>query len=159
MSRIRIVHRKPLTYAYLEHTGPYGDLPWGEDIARLYAWARTHKARPGMRPMAVYLDDPARADPSKVRTRIAVPVAGEPLPEGGVGVETLPATRVVTTTHHGTSAQYAATYAALDAYAREHGLEASGPCIEVFTRKPKGEGKDAVLTSRVQVPVRPRAAS
>ena len=159
MPKIRMEQRKPQTIAYIEHTGPYDTLPYADDISRLYAWAKRHRARPGMRPMAVFLDDPASTPPERLRTQVAIPVHGRPLPADGVEVKDLPAMQVVATSHHGPAREYPATYAALAGYARERGLESAGPTIEVYTRKPKGQGAEAVITCRVQVGVRPRAAA
>jgi DNA gyrase inhibitor GyrI len=159
MTRIRTRVRDPLTVAYIEESGPYDSLPWSTDIDRLYAWARKNRARPGMRPMAVYIDDPATTPPARLRTQIAIPLHRAPPPEGAVGVRTLPGTPVVAAKHRGPASAFPATYAALRAYASEHGLEVAGPPTETYTRRPKGTGADAVFTARVEIPVRKRAAA
>ena len=52
--------RKEVMCAYIEHQGPYDDIPWGELMGELYGWAKEQKVMPGFYPMGIYLDDPQK---------------------------------------------------------------------------------------------------
>jgi DNA gyrase inhibitor GyrI len=157
MTQVRTRTLRPMTIAFIEERGPFGSLPFGRDFERLYAWAKDHKVRPGMRPLAVYLDDPSRTPAEDLRTQIAIPVHGHPHPDHEVDVRTLPPMQVAEAKHHGTAAEYPATYAAIAAWTAEHGLEVAGAPMETYTRPPHEVGGKVVITCKVQVPVRPKA--
>lgn len=154
--KVKVAHRKPLKVAYIEHHGPYGSVPWDEDIQKLYAYAKRERLRPGFRPMAIYPDDPATTDPAKCRSQVALPVKGEARPTDEVLVADLPAMEVAAMKYEGPSGGYEAAYAALRSWVETNGYELAGAPMEVFMKRPKAVGGTTRLYSRIEFPVRKR---
>ena len=46
MAKPKFENRPETDLAYIEHTGPYNQIPWNEYIPRLYAWQRSRKSCP-----------------------------------------------------------------------------------------------------------------
>ena len=157
MTRIKIHNRKSMTVAYLEHRGPFDQIPFGADYKRLYAWAREHKLRPGMRPMAIYPDNPATTHAERLRARVAIAVHGAAVPDAEVHVEALASMQVAATRHKGPVQDYPQTYARLLKWTDEHGYEWAGAPMETYGGMPKGEAMS--IRSRIEVPVRRRSGA
>lgn len=156
MTKVKVSHRKPTKVAYIEHHGPYEQVPWGEDIEKLYAYAKQSHLRPGFRPMAIYPDDPATTERSKCRSQVALPVKGEARPTEEVLVADLPATDVAEMRFEGPSSAYEGAYATLRRWVDANGYELAGAPREVFTKKPKVVAGQTRLYSRIELPVRRR---
>jgi DNA gyrase inhibitor GyrI len=156
MAKIKVARRKPSRIAYIEHRGPYQDIPWDTSIEKLYAFAKRHKLRPGFRPLGIYPDDPKTTDPAACRTEVALPIRGDAPGEGEVHVRELPATEVATRPFEGTSADYEKAYAELAQWVQSNGYEPAGAPREVYTKKPKVVGGATYLYSRIEFPVRKR---
>ena len=156
MSKVKIEKRKPITIAYIEHIGPYGNVPFDKYIDRLYGWAKLRKVRPGFYPMAVYHDDPENTPPEKCRTEVAIPVGGEPQGDGEVSVRRIPAMTVATISHKGTTDEYKEVYRLLARWTDDNGYDWDGPPMEVYTRKPKTVDGKVVVSAKIMAPVRKR---
>jgi AraC family transcriptional regulator len=156
MTRVKLARRKPTKIAYLEHRGPYQDIPWDTSIEKLYAFAKKHKLRPGFRPMGIYPDDPATTAPAQCRTEVAIPVKGEANGEGDVRVRLLAGSQVAVRKFEGTSADYEQAYKEIGEWVKANGYERNGDPLEVYTKKPKVVGGQTRLFSRIEMPVRRR---
>ena len=154
MGKIKIQKRKPVTIAYMGHTGPYSSIPFDKYIERLYRWAKEHKIRPGFYPLAVYRDDPKTTAPEDCRTDVAITVAGEPHGDSEVKVRRMPAMTVATVSHKGGTEEFKGVYEALAKWVEENDYTWDGPPIEVYTRKPKVVDGRAVVHAKIMAPVR-----
>ena len=156
MSKVKIEKRKPITIAYIEHVGPYGNVPFDRYIEQLYGWAKLKKVRPGFYPMAVYHDDPEKTSPEKCRTDVAISVGGEPQGDDSVSVRRIPAMTVATISHKGATEGFKEVYGNLAKWAEDNGYDWDGPPMEVYTRKPKVVDGKVVVHAKIMAPVKKR---
>ena len=153
MSSPKIEVRKAANIAYIEHLGPYDKVPWERYIERLYGWAKGQKVMPGFYPMAIYHDEPKKTPPEKCRSEIAITFKGYGKEQDGVKTRQLPEMTVATISHKGPGSEFEKTYAKLMEWITEKGYMASGPPIEVYSRKPEVVGGVTILYAKVMIPV------
>lgn len=154
MANPKIERRKESDIAYIEHRGPYDQVPWEEYMKRLYGWAKEQKVMPGFHPMGIYCDDPAVTSPEKLRSDIAITFKGNGKPSGGIKTRKLPAMEVATLSHKGPGTEYANTYAKLAQWIAANGYVVSGPSIEVYSKKPEVVDGVMILYAKVMMPVK-----
>ncbi len=156
MTKVKLARTKPTKIAYIEHRGNFAKIPWGDDLAKLYGYAKAHKLRPAMHPIGIYPDDPAKVPESALRSEVALPIRGDAPPEGDILVKALPEMDVATLKFRGPSTEYARAYAEIQAWVDANGFVAAGPAMEVYTKRPKVRGGQTELTATIEVPVRKR---
>jgi len=154
MAKPKIESRNDTDVAYIEHQGPYDQVPWEEYMTRLYGWAKEQKVMPGFHPMAIYYDDPAAVPPEKCRSEIAITYKGNAKGSGGIKTKKMPAMIVATISHKGPGSEYKNTYQKLTDWIAENGYEVSGPPIEVYSKKPEVIGGVTILYAKVMMPIR-----
>ena len=151
----RTVQSEPMTVAYLEMRGAYGQIP--EGYARLYEWLAAVGFTPEGMPRAVYHTDPAQVPESEARWELWAPVAPGPLPQAsddqGRGVKVVSARTLVTVIHKGTYESIGTTYEALWGWMAERGCELTGPPEESYLTDPAEVPPEEYLTE-VAFPIR-----
>lgn len=145
--------RKEVMLAYIEHRGPYDQVPWNELMPRLYGWAKEQKVMPGFHPMGIYHDDPNTAPGAKCRSDIAITFKGEARSSGDVKIKKLPAMKVATLSFKGPAEGYPDAYKALDAWIQEKGHHVTGPSIEVYSKMPEVVDGATILYAKIMMPV------
>lgn len=150
----KIESRDAANLAYIEHLGPYGEVPWGEYIPRLYGWAKEQKVMPGFYPMGIYYDNPDATSPSECRSDIAITFKGEAKEGSGVKIRKIPAMTVATVSHKGPGSEFKNTYAKLMTWYEGKGYEMSGPPMEIYSKKPEVVDGVTILYAKVMIPVK-----
>jgi len=149
----KLESRKAANLAYIEHQGPYNNVPWDDYIKRLYGWAKEQKVMPGFYPMAIYYDDPEKSPPEKCRSDIAITFKGRAKEQSGVKIRKMPAMKVATISHKGPGSEFKKTYTKLHDWIRKKGYDMSGPPIEIYSKKPAVLGGVTILYAKVMMPV------
>jgi len=153
MTGPKLESRKKADLAYIEHVGPYDKVPWDQYMKRLYGWAKSQTVMPGFYPMAICFDDPQKTQPEKCRSEIAITYKGEARAENGVKTRSLSAMKVVTLSHKGPATEFEKTYAKLREWISANGYVASGPSIEVYSKKPEVIGGVTIFFAKVMMQI------
>ena len=151
----RFEERKEAMLAYVEHRGPYDQLPWDELIPKLYGWAKEQKVMPGFHPMGIYYDDPNEVPRDRCRSDAAITFKGEAREANGVKIKRMPAVKVATLSFKGPGEEYSKAYKALGDWIREKGYRVTGPSIEVYSKMPEVVDGVKVLYAKIMMPVAP----
>ena len=146
--------RKAVNFAYVEHQGPYDQVPWEDYIKRLYGWAKEQKVMPGFYPMAIYRDSPENTPPEMSRSDIGITFKGRGKEQAGVKIRKLPAMKVASISHKGPGSEFKNTYAKLNEWIDKKGYRVSGPPIEIYSKKPEVVDGVTVLTAKVMMPIK-----
>ena len=146
--------RKAAELAYIEHVGPYDKLPWEDYMKRLYGWAKEQNVMPGFYPMAIWYDDPDKAPPESCRSDVAITFKGKAKQSSGVKTRKMPAMKVAAISHKGSASEFKNTYAKLGEWITKKGYKASGPSIEVYSKKPKILDGVKIFYAKVMMPVK-----
>ena len=154
MTKVKVKKTKPMTLAYIEHTGDYGEIPFDEYISKLYGWAKKQKARPGFKAIGIYHDNPEEKPPAECRSEIGIPIKGTANPDEEIKIKELPAMDVVVIKHKAPASQYEETYKKLSEWMEENGYEWAGPSMEEYTKKPKVVGGETIIYANVQAPIK-----
>ena len=154
MAKIKIKQTKACKLAYIEHTGDYGNIPYGKYYDQLYSWAKEKKVRPSFKAMGIFHDDPHKIPPEECKSEIAIPIVGEAESEGDIKIKELPSMEVAVLKHKGSTKEYQETYKRIGEWITQNGYEWAGPCIEVYTKKPKTIGDETIISANVQVPIK-----
>ena len=154
MTGPKLESRKSTSIVYIEHKGPYDKVPWDEYIHRLYGWAKEQKVMPGFYPMSICYDNPAKTQPEKCRSDIAISFKGKAKEIPGMKIKQLPAMKVASISHKGPGSEYANTYQKLGDFIAKKGYEVSGPPIEVYSKKPEVVDGVTILYAKIMIPVK-----
>lgn len=152
---LRVEHFPGKRLAYLRTVGPYWDVV-GPAFDRLFAIARAGgwMGKPGVVPLAVYLDSPRDVPLDQLRADVGLTVDDAFQPPADVLVRTLPPGRFAVHTHIG-------PYADLrDAWQRAHGqvhqaglsLRAVGECFELYLNDPSNT-PEPQLRTEIYLPI------
>ena len=152
--KVKIKKRKPRTIAYIRHKGDHSKIPYKEYIDRLYEWSKRKRARPGMRPMSIYIDNPKKKPKNKLRTDIAVPIKKGIKGEGKIKIKDLPKSKFASMKFKGSPDEYDKAYSELEDWIKENGYKISGKPVEIFTGTPKEEKGKTVIRSRIEIPIK-----
>ncbi len=147
--------RKEVLIAYIEHQGPYDDIPWSELMGELFDWAKEQKAIPGPYPMGIYLDDPQKVPRERRRSEIAITFRGEGTSSRGVKTRTMPAMKVATLSFKGPGSELGNAHLALAEFIQVQGYKALGPIIEIYTKTPEIVNGHIIMYSKIMTPVQP----
>lgn len=141
--------RRPLTYAYVEHTGDYAKL--ADQLPRV----RELLLRAGIQPGAAFsmlYSHPAEVAPSERRARVGYVVAPGAAVPAPLQSDTLPARRVVVARVRATMRLAPSlAYQALDAHFRRQGRTLAMPTIELYEAS-GSVFRPGLLTVEVQRP-------
>ena len=135
---VALVHTEALPVLALEHRGSY--MAIGRSFDLLFTrLAAAGLARPGMRMLTSYFDDPALVPEGALRAQAAVAGFAEPTADCGLLRFTLPATTCATLTHTGPYSSMKAAYRWLFGDWLVHsGFEpANGPVVEEYLNSPR----------------------
>jgi len=154
MASPKLESRKATSIAYIEHQGGYDKVPWDEYMHRLYGWAKEQKVMPGFYPMSICYDNPAKTQPEKCRSDIAITFKGKAKETPRVKIKQLPAMKVASISHKGPGSEYGNTYRKLENFLEEKGYMVSGPPIEVYSKKPEVVGGATILYAKIMMPVK-----
>lgn len=157
MAVVKLKTIKAQKLAYLEHTGDYGTIPYDRYFGQLYDWAKKNRVRPGFKPMGIFHDNPQKTLPEQCRSEIAIPIFGDAKPDEEIKIKELPSMNVAVIKHKGTSEEYKKTYKTLSDWIAQNGYEWAGPCIEIYTKKPKVKGDLSIMFATIQAPVTRKA--
>ena len=151
----RTLRLEPMTVAYLEMRGAYGQIPAG--FATLYQWLATMGLAPEGMPQAVYYTNPAEVPESESRWELWAPVAPGSPPQAtdgrGRGVKVVPARTVATAVHKGTYDSIDETYEELWRWVAERDYEVIGPPEEAYLTDPAEAPPEEYLT-QISFPIR-----
>jgi len=154
--KIKVKKRPAGAIAYIEHRGPYGNIPFDEYMGKLYAFAKQSKVRPGWKPFAVYTTDPNTTPEADNITQVAIDISKEVPGSGEVKVRSLPETDVAVMVHNAPSEEYKKSYAELGKWISENGYMTAGPPLEIYTAKPKMVDGKVIIYSEIHFPVKKR---
>ena len=154
MANPKIEARKSANLAYIEHKGPYGEVPWEDYIGRLYGWAKDQKVMPGFHPMAIYYDEPQKTPPEESRSDIGITFKGRAEERAGVKTRKMPAMKVAAISHKGPGSEFKNTYTKLTEWINKKGYTISGPPIEVYSKKPEVVDGVTILYAKVMMPIK-----
>jgi AraC family transcriptional regulator len=153
MVKPKFEDRKETDIAYVENTGPYNKVPWDELIPRLYGWAKEQKVMPGFYPLGIYYDDPTQVPPEKCRSEIGITFKGQAKEASGIKIKHMPAQKVVTMSFKGPGTEYSKAYEEMGKWIDGKGYHVSGPCIEIYSKKPEMIDGVMILYSKIMMPV------
>ena len=154
MASVKVESRKPLTIAYIEHTGPYDNIPFDRYIGRLYDWVKEKKVMPGFHPMGIFLDNPKRTPPDKCKCQLAIPVYGKVKGEGDIKIAKLPAMKVAAYSHKDSGKEYQDSYDKINDWIKKNGYTVSGPPIEIYSKKPEMVKGEMIIYAKIMFPVK-----
>lgn len=154
MAGIKIKTIKPQKLAYIEHTGDYSSIPYDTYYEKLFAWAKEKKVRPGFKTLGIFHDDPEKTPPEQCKSEICLPIVGEAEPEGEIKIKELPTMEVAQIKHKGSSKEYKNSYETLNEWIVQNGYEWTGPSMEVYSKKPKMQGEEAIIYATIQAPIK-----
>lgn len=153
--RPKFEERKETMLAYVEHQGPYSEIPWRSYMERLYGWAKEQKVLPGMHAIGIYYDDPKAVPAERCRSDIAITFKGEASGTEEVKVRKLPATKVAALSFKAPGEGIIGAYNGLLAWIADMGYRATGPPMEIYSKKPEAVDGVILLYSKIVVPVEP----
>ena len=135
---VAVLDTETLPVLTLEHRGSY--MAIGRTFDLLFTrLAAAGIARPGMRMLALYFDDPDLVAESALRAQAAVAGFAEPAADCGLRRTTIPAAAFATLTHTGPYSSMKAAYRWLFGHwlARSGFEPASGPVVEEYLNSPR----------------------
>ncbi len=153
--RPKFEERKEALIAYIEHQGPYDDIPWSELMGELFVWAKEQKVIPGPFPIGIYLDDPQKVPRELRRSEIAITFRGPGGASRGVKTKTMPAMKVATLSFKGPGRELGNAHQALAEFIQVQGHRALGPLIEIYTKTPEIVDGRIIMYSKIMTPVQP----
>ena len=154
MAKVKIKKRKASNIAYIEHKGPYHEIPFDKYYGQLYSWAKENKVKPGFKPFAIYPNDPKETSEDELLTQIAIPIGKMVESKGNIKVKALPEMVVAVIKHKGPAEEYNKTYAELLKWVEENDYEVVGAPMEIYTKKPNVKSGKAIIYSKIQFPVK-----
>jgi AraC family transcriptional regulator len=150
---VAVVHTEPLDVLAVEHRGSYMAIGRAFDLlfTRL---AAAGLARPGMRMLSVFFDDPDLVAEGALRAHAAVTGFAEPTADCGLLRTTLPAATVAMLTHTGPYSSMQAAYRWLFGdWLVNSGFEpANGPVVEEYLNSPRDTAPQNLRTL-IQLPL------
>ncbi len=153
MAKPKFEDRKETDIAYIDFIGPYDQVPWDELMPRLYGWAGGQKVIPGFHPMGIYFDDPKQVPPEKLRSEIVITFKGEAKESGGIKIRHMPAQKVAAMSFKGPGTEFTKAYGEMEEWIEGKGYRVSGPCIEIYSKKPEMVDGIMILYSKIMMPV------
>jgi DNA gyrase inhibitor GyrI len=150
----KLESRKAANIVYIEHKGPYGEVPWSEYMERLYGWAKEQKVMPGFFPMSICYSDPSKVAPKNCRSDIAITFKGKAKATGGIKLGKLPTMKVVTLSHKGPGSEFSESYAKIYEWIAEKGYKAVDAPIEIYSKKPEVVKGVTIIYAKIMVPVK-----
>jgi AraC family transcriptional regulator len=157
MAGIKIKTIKPQKLAYIEHTGNYSEIPYGEYYEKLYSWAKEKKVRPGFKPLGIFHDNPDETPAEQCKSEICIPIVGEVEGDENVKIKELPKMEVAQIKHKGSSKEYQNTYRTLNEWITQNGYEWAGPSMELYSKQPKTKGEETIIQATIQAPIKKKA--
>jgi len=154
MAKVKVKRKKAVNIAYIEHMGPYKDIPFEQYYKQLFSWARRTKARPGFKTMAIYLNDPHSVPEKNILTRVAIITHKKGKAEDDIKAASLPEMETAVIKHRGPAEEYANSYALLHEWMNMNGYRAAGSPMEIFSRRPKVKKGKAFFYSTIHFPVK-----
>lgn len=130
-------HQERQPYVAVRVTVPMAEIgaSMGPQFERLYGWLGRHGVAPAGEPWTRYLAVGA----DEVEYEIGAPVAAPVEATAEVIAGVMPACEVASTIHTGPYDHLVDAYAAVDAWLRDHGAQASGAMWEVYLTSPDSE--------------------
>ncbi|MGD0818989.1 MAG: GyrI-like domain-containing protein [Methanomassiliicoccales archaeon] len=153
MAKPKFEERKETDLAFIEYTGRYDKVPWDEFMPRLYAWAKEQKVMPGFYPMAIYYDDPNKVPSEKCRSDIGITFKGPANEVGGIKTKHMPSQKVAVLSFKGPGSEYQKAYEELGNWIDGKGYRVSGPCTEIYSKRPEMIDGVMILYSKIVMPV------
>ena len=160
MEEIRVEELPEQRLAAVRHVGPFSEI--GAAFDRLGAWVQANPDAVVGAPLAIYLDDPGRVPPDRLRSDAAVPITADVTVGGapgfgvpGVSELALAGGRYAAQTHVGPYAGLAQAWPRFMASVAASALvpDWSRPCFEVYRSDPQ-EVAEADLVTVLHQPVR-----
>jgi effector-binding domain-containing protein len=158
MAGVKIKTISAQKLAYLEHIGDYSGIPYDKYFEQLYTWAKKNKVRPGFKPLGIFHNNPEETPPEECRSEVAIPIVGDAESDEEIKVKELPSMEVAIIKHKGSSEEYKNTYKTLENWITENGYDWAGPCMEVYTKKPKVKGNQTIMYATIQAPVKKKGS-
>jgi DNA gyrase inhibitor GyrI len=153
MAKPKFEERKEADMAYIEFTGRYDSVPWDEFMPRLYGWAKEQRLMPGFHPMGIYYDNPEKVSAETCRSEIGITFKGPGKETGGIKIRHMPAQKVAALSFKGPGSEYRTAYQELDKWVDDKGYRASGPCMEIYSKKPEMIDGVMILYSKILMPI------
>jgi AraC family transcriptional regulator len=154
MAGVKLESRKPITIAYIEHVGSYGNIPFEKYIGQLYGWVKEAKVMPGFYPMGIFHSNPKETPPEKCKTSVAIAIHGKAKPKGEIKIKKLPAMKVAAYSHKGPASEYQNSYDKLESWMQEKGYELAACPMEIYSKKPEMVKGEMILYAKIMMPVK-----
>jgi len=154
MASVKLESRKPMTIAYIEHVGGYGNIPFDKYIGQLYGWAKENKVMPGFHPMGIFHSNPRETPPEQCKTSVAIAIYGKAKPSGDIKIKKLPAMKVAALSHKGPASEYQKSYDTLNAWIAEKGYVLAACPMEIYGKKPEVVKGETILYAKIMMPVK-----
>jgi len=154
MGKVKLRNMKDIKIAYIEHNGPYSEVPYGDYFNELISWAKSSTAKPKYRFYGIFHDDPNLVEPAKCRCDIAIQIKGDANGTEKIKIKTIAGQEMAMTKHNGPTDQYEETYADLNKWVEDNGYEPNHSPIEQYVSKPKEKNGKIILKSIVYLPVK-----
>ena len=150
---VAVLHTEALPVLTMEHRGSY--MAIGRTFDLLFTrLAAAGLARPGMRMLTLYFDDPDLVAEGALRAQAAVANFAEPAADCGLRRTTIPAATFATLTHTGPYSSMKAAYRWLFGHwlVRSGFEPASGPVVEEYLNSPRDTAPQDLRTL-IQLPL------
>ncbi len=140
---VTIVDRPEQRVAGIRHIGPYMEI--GREFGRLGGLLKGPPPA-GSHMIAIYHDDPDTTPPDRLRSDAALTLSGHTPAPMGLIEQRVPAGRYARTVHHGGYEGLPGAWAALKAWATQHGHTLGHPGCEVYLNDPTATPQAELLT-------------
>lgn len=151
---VEIVDLPELTFAKIDHTGPYTEV--GPLFERLMGWAGPAGVfGPMTRVFGRFWDDPEVTPADKLRSEVCISVTGTPEVAEGISLATQPAGRFAKHVHAGSYETLGETYGQLLGQwipALDLALVEGSPCVEIYLNSPTDTAPEDLRTE-IYVPL------
>jgi AraC family transcriptional regulator len=141
----------PFTYAYLECSGSYAQIP-----AKIGAFMQSFFQQ-GLAPLGnffgMYLNSPAQVKEEELQWRLGFPVAAEAAVAAPLLKGECQATQIAVYLHVGPYDKVSDAYAKIFAFIDQNGYKVAGPCIEKYLDMNPMAVKPEELRTEINVPV------
>lgn len=153
---VKIKNIEPMRVAFMRHVGPYSECgaTWERFVPKL---GQQGILGAGATFLGYCHDDPEVTPPEKIRYDACVTVDESFVPEGEMGVQTIPGGDYAVVTHFGPYDKLGETYAKLcgEWLPQSGRVPRSAPCFEIYLNDPEGTDPEDLITD-IHVPLEPK---
>jgi len=154
LMKVKLKKTKPQTIAYIEHSGAYDKAHFEAYFLKLFEWARMHRVRKGVHPIAILLKNPDYTPDDQCKSEIGVPVMATAKGDNEVKVRQVQPALVISVDFKGSIERLPNVMETFKEWTEGNGYDFSGPVMQVFKGKPKQVKGKTVLRCELMMVVR-----